>query len=60
MDGFSGWNFLKWYYKLPTICKLVGTTSRYRGGTVKHIDFCGECTVVWVEYQTITKAYSCK
>ncbi len=55
---FSECNYLKWYFKLPSIHKLVGTTSKYHGGTVRHIDFHGECTVVWVEYSRITKAYS--
>jgi len=59
MDGHE-WDYLKWYQRLPNICKLVGTSSRYHGGTVRHIDFCGECTVVWVEYRTRTKAYSYK
>ncbi len=52
--------YLEWYYTLPIICKLVGTTSKYRGGVVRHIDFVGECIVVWVEYITMTKAYSYK
>ena len=52
--------YLSWYFSLPIIRKLVGTSSKYRGGTVRHIDFFGECTVVWVEYTTMTKAYSYK
>lgn len=59
MDGHE-WDYLGWYSELPTIRKLVGTTSKYRGGTVKHIDFCGECIVVWVEYKRMTKAFSYK
>ena len=50
--------YITWYYNLPTIQKVVGILDRYRGGVVRHIDFIGECTVVWVGYATITKAYS--
>ena len=53
-------NYLNWYHSLPTINKIVGGCDKYGQGTVRHIDFYGECTVVWVEYQTITKAYSYK
>jgi|GEM_PF-3029710 len=54
------WNYLKWYNTLPTICKSVGWHDHYNGGIVRHIDFYGECTVVWVEYSTMTKAFSYK
>ena len=52
--------YLKWFFALPVMRKLVGTTSKYGSGIVRHIDFCGECTIVWVEYSKITKAYSWK
>ncbi len=49
-----------WYFGLPTICKCVGVSDKYGKGKVQHIDFYGEFTVVWIEYNTITKAYSYK
>ncbi len=52
--------YLLWYYTLPTIQKVVGILDCYRGGTVRHIDFYGECTVVWIGFPMITKAYSYK
>ncbi len=52
--------FLKWYFQLPTITKCVGISDKYFTGIVRHIDFVGELTVVWVEYITMTKAYSYK
>ena len=52
--------YLLWYYTLPTITRSVGVSDKYSTGVVRHIDFVGECTVVWVEYTTITKAYSYK
>ena len=60
MVGFSGRNYLKWYYALPTITKCVGVFDKYSTGVVRHIDFCGECIVVWVEFNMMTKAYSYK
>ena len=52
--------YLKWYYSLPTINMTVGVSSKYCGGVVRHIDFYGECTIVWVEYKTMSQAYSYK
>ena len=51
---------MTWYFNLPTITRWVGVSDKYSTGVVRHIDFCGECIVVWVEYTTITKAYSYK
>lgn len=61
MDNWAQ-NYLKWYHGLPTITgsRCVGVSGKYHGGIVRHIDFCGECIVVWVEYITITKAFSYK
>lgn len=53
-------DYFQWYYSLPTINKSVGILDTYRGGKVQNIDFCGECTVVWVEFKTMAKAFSYK
>ena len=55
-----GFEYLCWYFRLPTITRTVGVSDKYGKGRVRKIDFCGECTVVWVGYQTITKAFSYK
>ena len=51
--------YLKWFFSLPIIRKSVGVLDRYNRGKVHHIDFNGECTVVWVGYKTKSKAYRC-
>ncbi len=56
----QGFEYLCWYLRLPTIVKPVGVSDNYGRGRVRKIDFCGECNVVWVEYQTVTKAFSYK
>ena len=52
--------YFKWYYSLPTIKRSIGYLDNYGKGKVRHIDFCGECVVVWVGYKTKTKAFSYK
>ncbi|KKN32332.1 hypothetical protein LCGC14_0814810 [marine sediment metagenome] len=52
--------YLKWYYTLPTIKQSVGILDKYGKGIIGHIDFCGECCVVWVSYKTVCKAFSYK
>ena len=56
----TGFEYLCWYLRLPTIARWVGVSDKYSTGVVRHIDFCGECTVVWVEYTTKSKAFSYK
>lgn len=52
--------YFKWYYSLPTIRRSVGISDVYHNGIVNHIDFCGECCVVWVGYKIKSKAFSYK
>lgn len=52
--------YMTWYFSLPTIARWVGVSSKYSTGIVRHIDFVGECTVVWVEYAMVTKAFAYK
>ncbi len=44
--------------RLPIMRKVVGTTSRYKNGIVKYIDFTySDCIIVWVQYKYYSKAY---
>ena len=52
--------FLQWYFRLPTISRSIGVSDNYHKGHVRQLDFYGELTVVWVEFKTMTKAYSYK
>ena len=58
--SMNGFEYLCWYLRLLTIAKPIGVSDKYSTGVVRHIDFCGECTVVWVELKTKSKAFSYK
>lgn len=50
-------NFLKWYYSLNPLHKTIGLFDNYKHGRVAHLEFVGECTIIWVTYKNKTIIY---